>query len=455
MFGEISSNEPNLRLGDKQKRFFLLDFIEKTFARFQLTVKKLLDSFQKKLRRFPAPPPVAGLGGAQVLYGQGTYGCLSGPPFLCQDDTDLPPDNLISKVMREDEARIEMDAGTVAAQYDILACDKHLESTGCLYQYGVYPVKMCLFPVDNEAEWSRWVSARDKQGKKCEVKTESNVTGQPATDLYDKQGNARNGGKLAQLLIPQAQGDLSSVAAYLQKRGYLTGNNVLSWFKGLQNVLQGLRHFHSKAFYHLDVHSPNILFFGDIRQPTSVKLGDFGTAGTSETPKTLRAPALNLFWDYFPPEARIFASCLHNKVDPADAEANFPRLYTELTQFYARDGGRPYKKYILDAKIFGSRTPRYRNLAEISAAIDMFGFVHSLLESGMWDFAVQIDPKLKINFDFLWTHTRSMLFTDDEVVLLYDAIVAQLEAAISNSTGHTFGRGERRVHLRRQTFFNI
>jgi Protein kinase domain len=393
----------------------------------------------------PPPSPVVSTPRALRIIGEGTYGCIVQPALTCADEAPAAVEGLVAKVLTPEEANKEMKEAARLTAIDVLVSPAGSANTrAARYKYGVYALGTCAFSQDNAGETRAWTAA---------------VAGRVLKRSTTKCGNVA---RTALVHMEAAQGDcvvLQRIVHHTLSTRSTDTAHVRPWLNAMKNVLLGLANMHAHGFFHFDVKSENMLWFGatpgsgSIPVPTEAKLTDFGMACTiTDRAALLRAPPLLQPWYNYPPLATSMFSYIVFRRDAAanDACAKASALYWTnprkgapwIPAFADR---RPFTPATLNAYARGvlhsagrslgvnpyDNTDRTNQLllSHLCAAIDLFGFAGAIaplyyagpgLEHGRaetWDLFAK---KIKTFFD----QSACMLLSDAEAIVALDEIIA-------------------------------
>lgn len=207
------------------------------------------------------------------------------PALTCADEAPAAVEGLVAKVLTPEEAIKEMKEAARLTAIDVLVSPAGSANTrAARYKYGVYALGTCAFPQDNAGETRAWTAA---------------VAGRVLKRSTTKCGNVA---RTALVHMEAAQGDcvvLQRIVHHTLSTRSTDTAHVRPWLNAMKNVLLGLANMHAHGFFHFDVKSENMLWFGAtpasglIPVPTEAKLTDFGMACTiTDRAALLRAPPL-------------------------------------------------------------------------------------------------------------------------------------------------------------------
>ena len=214
------------------------------------------------------------------IIGEGTYGCIASPALPCALTKDEDFVGLVSKLLSPEEAEKEFNEGARLASIDQLVSPESTRRTiKARYRFGVYAINACSASKD-ATEVRAWQEAV-QHFKKTQKQTQCDV--EDRTELVHMEA---------------AQGDVS-----LLKHAAPTALKtfVAPWLRALQNALLGLVNMHVHHMFHFDVKPANMLWFGRIDAPLTVKLTDFGTTASSNDKGFRNALAFYVPWFNFAP----------------------------------------------------------------------------------------------------------------------------------------------------------
>lgn len=214
------------------------------------------------------------------IIGEGTYGCIASPALPCALTKDEDFVGLVSKLLSPEEAEKEFNEGARLASIDQLVSPESTRRTiKARYRFGVYAINACSASKD-ATEVRAWQEAV-QHFKKTQKQTQCDV--EDRTELVHMEA---------------AQGDVS-----LLKHAAPTALKtfVAPWLRALQNALLGLVNMHVHHMFHFDVKPANMLWFGRIDAPLTVKLTDFGTTASSSDKGFRNALAFYVPWFNFAP----------------------------------------------------------------------------------------------------------------------------------------------------------
>ena len=122
-------------------------------------------------------------------------------------------------------------------------------------------------------------------------------------NLIEKSPDLCNIDPMASYLMhmEKADGDVHSLLEQC------TPKTLFAALLALRNVAIGLTKLHDAQIYHFDVKPSNILFFGSLKNPETMKIGDFGLAHKIDDGDIWNAASLQFPWHNFPPWASYIA----------------------------------------------------------------------------------------------------------------------------------------------------
>jgi hypothetical protein len=229
------------------------------------------------------------------VLGEGTYGCVFTPAFPCEGHNADEYIGLVSKVTNEKEAKNELEISTFLKSIDELESGKAGELSE-RYKYGVYALDQCHFPVNDPHELYTYFYPGSI--KKC-TKDINNF--QYLTHMESATNN----------VTYAFQQTLSNGVLIWGENGTA---NLLSWIHCFENIVKGLRNMNRNNVFHFDLSGNNVLFFGNVLDPITCKLNDFGMTKSIQAIHALEyytahnghcAPSLLYPHYYFPPGINV------------------------------------------------------------------------------------------------------------------------------------------------------
>lgn len=195
---------------------------------------------------------------SKKVLGEGTFGCVFTPAFPCEGHNANEYIGLVSKVTNEIEAKKELEISTFLKNIDELESGT-IGTLSERYKYGVYALDECHFPVKDPHELYTYFYPGSI--KKCskDINNFQYLTHmESATNnvSYAFQQKSLDGG----ILVWGENGTA----------------NLLSWIHCFENIVKGLRNMNRNNVFHFDLSSNNVLYFGNVLNPITCKLNDFG-----------------------------------------------------------------------------------------------------------------------------------------------------------------------------------
>lgn len=272
---------------------------------------------------------------AHYFIAGGSFGSVFCPPFPCADSsefTDASNRKLVSKLCYKVEGEAEYKNGeSIRLALD----DRGRALMGCInpvtkeptivYNSGIYALTKCpLVDVTNEQSKTRFKELETRKAdadirRVFDLITSLNQGLEVENDSYRRKGFVEkikpiilNGLNMTVMQMERGDGNCDDAALFFHGK---TWNLVqkIAWLKAIRDLVHNVRSMHDKTWYHLDMKSLNLVYFGSIECPYAIKMIDFGLSQSSLTFKADDCYPTHNFWDTWSPYSFYLWQCVKFK----------------------------------------------------------------------------------------------------------------------------------------------
>jgi len=294
---------------------------------------------------------------------------------------------LVSKIMEKDHAIDEFEIGqAIIKQVEQKESGDSLSDSFRFGVYGLHLNRLVTSAPITRSQQRKW-----------------NLRVQNSPDLVNIDPNAYL------IDMEKADGDVHRMLERCRP------TNLFAMLLALRNVVIGLPKMHDAGFYHFDIKPANLLYFGAVKNPHTVKICDFGLARHSSELDFWTAPALCIPWHNFPPWASYIALFVLK-----GSESDLAKKEQAIVSFFQRPESERFS--CVDSSLYMcfqvDMEPFCRNPVLLFNAIDMYGLAMCL--DRVFHLA---PPRVQALISYFCTAAVLCSLNDDDVLCRWDEIL--------------------------------